>query len=74
MKGGISAGWGLVGVIAGSWVTGHHQRIERRNARIKEQLMEFYAPLRIPDAKNRITIIPLCETALVKKSKFPTSS
>jgi hypothetical protein len=46
IKGGVSAGWGLVGVIAGSWVTGHHQRIERRNARIKEQLLEFYAPLR----------------------------
>ncbi len=46
IKGGIPAGWGLVGVVAGSWVTGHHQRIERRNARIKEQLMEFYAPLR----------------------------
>jgi hypothetical protein len=46
IKGGISAGWGLVGVIAGSWLTGQHQRIERRNGRIKEQLMEFYAPLR----------------------------
>lgn len=45
-KGGISAVWGLVGVFAGSWVTSRHQRIERRNARMKEQLMEFYAPLR----------------------------
>ena len=43
-KGGISAGWGLVGV--GSWATGRHQRIERRNSRIKDQLTQFYAPLR----------------------------
>ncbi len=46
IKGGVSAAWGLVGVIAGSWLTGRHQRIERRNARSREQLMEFYAPLR----------------------------
>ncbi|MGC2272525.1 MAG: hypothetical protein WA539_11125 [Candidatus Sulfotelmatobacter sp.] len=46
IKGGISAGWGLIGVVAGSCLTGRHQRIERRNARFKEQLLEFYAPLR----------------------------
>ena len=46
IKSGVSAGWGLVGVIVGSWLTGRHQRIERRNARIKEQLLQFYAPLR----------------------------
>jgi hypothetical protein len=45
-KGGVSAVWGLLGVIAGSWATGHHQQIERRNGRIKDQLTEFYAPLR----------------------------
>jgi hypothetical protein len=46
VKGGISAGWGLVGVIVGSWLTARHQQIERRNARRREQLMEFYAPMR----------------------------
>lgn len=46
IKGGASAAWGLVGVIVGSWLTARHQRVERRNARSREQLMEFYAPLR----------------------------
>jgi hypothetical protein len=46
MKNGISAVWGLVGVIVGSWLTGRHQKNERKNARSREQLMEFYAPLR----------------------------
>lgn len=45
-KGGISAVWGLMGVIVGSWLTARNQRIERRNSRSREQLMEFYAPLR----------------------------
>lgn len=46
LKGVILAAWGLVGVIVGSWLTGRHQRKERRNARSREQLMEFYAPQR----------------------------
>ena len=45
-EGSSSAVWGLVGVIAGSWATGHHQRIERRNSRFRDQLTQFYAPLR----------------------------
>lgn len=46
IKGGVPAVWGLLGLGVGSWLTSRHQRIERRNARMKEQLMEFYAPLR----------------------------
>ena len=37
---------GLLGLLVGSWATGRHQRIERRNSRIKDQLTQFYAPLR----------------------------
>src|SRR5260370_2641645 len=53
IKGGVSAIWGLVGVIVGSWLTGRHQRIERRNARSREQLMEFYARVRGMRADRR---------------------
>ena len=46
IQSGISASAGLLGVLVGSWMTGQHQAKERQNARIREQLMEFYAPLR----------------------------
>ena len=45
MQSGISAGAGLVGVIVGGVVTAHNQKAERRNARIREQLHDFYSPL-----------------------------
>ncbi len=46
IQSGISAGSGLLGVFVGGWLTGKHQKKERQNARRREQLMEFYAPLR----------------------------
>jgi hypothetical protein len=42
----ITALAGLLGVGVGGWMAGRHQREERKNARIREQLMDFYAPLR----------------------------
>lgn len=42
---GISAGSGLLGVLIGGLVTAHNQRAERRSARIREQLRDFYSPL-----------------------------
>ena len=41
----IAAASGLLGVLAGSLLTGRNQRIERRNARLREQLQEFYSPM-----------------------------
>ena len=45
MQSGISAGAGLLGVVIGGLVTAHSQKSERRNARIREQLHDFYSPL-----------------------------
>ena len=42
----ITVSAGLGGVLLGGWVTGRHFKQERRNARCREQLVEFYAPLR----------------------------
>jgi hypothetical protein len=42
---GISAGSGLLGVLIGGLITGHSQKAERLNARIREQLHDFYSPL-----------------------------
>lgn len=41
----ISAAAGLLGVLAGGWVTRREQRWEKRNAHIREQLRDFYSPL-----------------------------
>jgi len=46
IQSGISAGAGLLGVAIGGWMTSRHQKKERQNARYREQLLEFYAPLR----------------------------
>jgi hypothetical protein len=42
----ITAAAGLLGVAIGGWVTARTQKMERKSARIREQLMGFYAPLR----------------------------
>jgi hypothetical protein len=42
----ITAAAGLLGVFVGGWFTGRQQKKERQNARCREQLMGFYAPLR----------------------------
>src|SRR5271167_4042 len=36
---------GLLGVLLGGWITTHSQRIERQQARIREQLSGFYSVL-----------------------------
>jgi hypothetical protein len=41
----IAAGAGLVGVSIGAWMTGRNQKAERRNARTKEKLQDFYSPM-----------------------------
>jgi hypothetical protein len=41
----ITAVAGLGGVGVGAFMTGHNQKKERKNARIKEQLQDFYSPL-----------------------------
>jgi hypothetical protein len=41
----ITALAGLGGVGVGAWMTGRNQKKERKNARIKEQLQDFYSPL-----------------------------
>ncbi len=41
----IPAFAGLLGVTVGGWMTGLHQKKERKNAFIKERLRDFYAPL-----------------------------
>jgi hypothetical protein len=46
LKSGISAVWGLLGVFVGSWLTGRNQKREREDARKKDQLSGFYAPMR----------------------------
>ncbi len=35
----------LIGVLIGSIMTARNQKIERKNARLREQLQEFYSPL-----------------------------
>ncbi len=42
---GITAIAGLGGIAVGAWFVDRHQAAERRNARIKQQLQEFYSPL-----------------------------
>jgi len=41
----ISAVSGLAGVLLGGLIAQHRQRVERRQALIREQLSEFYAPM-----------------------------
>ena len=41
----ISGAVGIVGVFVGGWLTGSHQRNERRSRFLQLQLSEFYAPL-----------------------------
>jgi hypothetical protein len=53
IQSGITAGAGLLGVLVGGWLTGKHQRQDRRNARRSQQCMEFYAPLRAMWAEIR---------------------
>src|SRR5262245_40712642 len=36
---------GLVGVLVGGWLTGYHQRQQRRQTVIREQLEHFYSPM-----------------------------
>jgi hypothetical protein len=45
MQSGISAASGLLGVFVGAWMTSLNQRGERRVARLREQLQEFYSPM-----------------------------
>jgi hypothetical protein len=45
LNAGIAAGAGLVGVSIGAWMTGRNQKAERKNARIKTQLQDFYSPI-----------------------------
>lgn len=42
----ISAAAGILGVLVGGLMTGWVQKRDRQNARIHEQLLEFYSPLR----------------------------
>jgi hypothetical protein len=37
--------FGLIGVILGAWLTGRHQRDERRLAVVRERLEKFYSPM-----------------------------
>ncbi len=41
----ITAAAGLLGVLSGGWIARHQQRWERKSARIREQLQDFYSPL-----------------------------
>src|SRR2546426_6785184 len=41
----IAAISGLGGAALGAWLTARSQKAERRNARIRQQVDEFYAPL-----------------------------
>jgi hypothetical protein len=41
----ISAVLGIAGVVVGGWLTGYHQRQQRRQAAIREQLEHFYSPM-----------------------------
>jgi hypothetical protein len=41
----ITATAGLLGVLSGGWITRRQQHWERKNARIREQLQDFYSPL-----------------------------
>jgi hypothetical protein len=41
----IPAAAGLLGVLAGGWMTGRHQKRERQQAYVRERLSGFYAPL-----------------------------
>ena len=45
LQSGITAAAGLGGVCAGALLTARNQKAERRNARIREQLQDFYSPL-----------------------------
>jgi hypothetical protein len=45
MQCGISAASGLLGVLIGGLMSSRGQKAERRNARIREQLHDFYSPL-----------------------------
>jgi len=40
-----SGAFGLAGVVLGGYLVSRHQRIERRQSRIREQLAELYSPL-----------------------------
>jgi hypothetical protein len=45
LQSGITAAAGLLGVVAGGFITAYNQRVERRSARVKDQLESFYSPL-----------------------------
>jgi hypothetical protein len=45
LQSGITAVAGLGGICAGALLTARNQKVERRNARIREQLQDFYSPL-----------------------------
>jgi hypothetical protein len=41
----VAAASGLIGVLVGSLMTARNQRIERKNARVREKLEQFYSPM-----------------------------
>lgn len=73
IRNGISAVWGLLGVFVGSWLTGRNQKKERADARRKDQLSGFYAPMRAMRAEIkakselRVRVQAVAEELWVKK-------